>query len=137
MMDPGKCKPVSSIKNLTYFSSFCFLFLFSSFQDKKPLADVMSLFARQKGSFDCCFFVKFHWCHPHTNRNSLKNCSFHFPFVSISSGTTREAFWLSGRKLRSFFGTEVCLIVEFKGIFLPSFFVRKETATHSKILLFL
>jgi len=101
MMDPGKCKPVPSIKNLTYFSSFCFLFLFSSFQDKKPLADVMSLFARQKGLFDCCFFVKFHWCHPHTNWNSLKNCPFHFPFVSISSGTTREAFWLSGRNIQT------------------------------------
>jgi len=56
----GKCASVSPMKNLTYFSSFCCLFLFSSFQDKNPLEEVTGLFTRQKGSFDCCFFIKFH-----------------------------------------------------------------------------
>jgi len=100
----GKCASVLPMKNLTYFSSFCCLFLFSSFQDKNPLEEVTGLFTRQKGLFDCCFLVKFHWFHHHKNWNSLKNCSFISFSVMISSGTTREAFWLSGRKLRRFFG---------------------------------
>ena len=71
-------------------------------------------------------FCEISLVHHCENRNSLKNCSFHFLFALISLGTTREAFWLVGRKFRRFLGIEVRLIVKFRVFFAVGFCSKRN-----------